>query len=178
MKNLTPERNLLLVGTMASGKTTQSKVLPALLNRRRFSTDDRIRERFGGLEINDIFRIHGEEKFRAMETEVVREALETPGFIIDCGGGTFFQKAPNPNRQLMIGLGVVLGFDVSFLELCRRMEGKTDRPKWSPNDMDANRRLYDERQQYLRQADHLVCIDEVLTEEQVTARVLQTLGIA
>ncbi len=69
---------LLLFGYRGSGKTTIGQRLSRRLGATFQDTDALVRERFGGLEVADIWATHGEPAFRAMEVAVTRELLKNP----------------------------------------------------------------------------------------------------
>ncbi len=80
------KRNIVLIGFMAAGKTTISKVLSEKLNMDIVATDDVIVAR-ENLSINDIFKNKGEKYFRSLERDIVREYSKKDNVIFDCGGG-------------------------------------------------------------------------------------------
>ena len=41
-----------------------------------------------GMSISDIFKVHGEEYFRNLETNLLIEMQSKSGIVISCGGGT------------------------------------------------------------------------------------------
>ncbi len=83
---LAGKENIILCGMPGAGKTTIGKVLSEKLGRKFIDTDDLIRERCG-CEIPEIFREHGEEYFRDVETKAIKEVSKESGLIIALGGG-------------------------------------------------------------------------------------------
>ena len=79
-------KNILLIGFMGTGKSSISRRLKKLLNMREVDTDAMIVER-EGMSISEIFDQKGEEAFRNMETELLRELKYEKNLIISCGGG-------------------------------------------------------------------------------------------
>ena len=79
-------RSIALIGMPGCGKSTTAKLLSAKTGRRILSLDSLIEEK-AGISIPQIFASYGEEHFRRIENEVLREASKIPGVIIDCGGG-------------------------------------------------------------------------------------------
>ena len=77
--------NIVLCGMMGSGKTTVGIRLADLTGLRWYDTDDLITEKYG--KISDIFEFYGEERFREMETEMVKRVAEEDGAVISTGGG-------------------------------------------------------------------------------------------
>ena len=79
-------RNLLLIGMPGSGKTTVGKALAEKLGR-PFSDLDRLIEAKAEKSIPEIFRTEGEECFRTLEHEMLRQESKKSGLVISCGGG-------------------------------------------------------------------------------------------
>jgi len=79
---------VVLLGYMASGKSTIGKLLASSLNYRFIDLDEEISLQMG-MEIPSIFSKKGEVFFRKMETEVLGNILNTPSdFVLALGGGT------------------------------------------------------------------------------------------
>ncbi len=78
--------NVILVGMPGSGKTTIGTALAKLLNREFIDTDALI-EKKDGRDIPTIFKDSGEEYFRKLESEVVKEVGKLTGKVISTGGG-------------------------------------------------------------------------------------------
>jgi shikimate kinase len=75
---------IVLVGPMGAGKSRVGARLAASVGAPFVDTDQRIVERFG--PIDEIFASEGEEYFRAIEREVVAEALREEA-VVSLGGG-------------------------------------------------------------------------------------------
>ncbi len=79
---------IVLLGYMASGKSSIGKKLSKLLGIRFLDLDEYIIEK-EGLSINDIFKIKGEIYFRLIESKYLKEVLLlNENFILALGGGT------------------------------------------------------------------------------------------
>jgi len=78
--------NLVLIGMPGSGKSTIGRRLAKLSGRPLLETDGLIEEK-AGMTIPEIFAQKGEDAFRRMETEVVRECGARQGVILVTGGG-------------------------------------------------------------------------------------------
>lgn len=78
--------NLVLVGMPGSGKSTVGKRCADALGKRFLDTDDMIRERTGRTP-GEIITSDGEEVFRRIEADCVREAGKQTGVVIATGGG-------------------------------------------------------------------------------------------
>jgi len=79
---------LVLLGYMASGKTTIGKKLAKKLQIPFIDLDDYISEK-ENLSISELFKIKGEIYFRKIETQFLEELLKKEGqFVLALGGGT------------------------------------------------------------------------------------------
>ncbi|GMN11771.1 shikimate kinase [Croceitalea sp. MTPC9] len=82
------DTKIVLVGYMASGKSTIGKYLAEELDIEFMDLDDAISTKVG-LTIPEIFETKGELFFRKIETKVLNELLvENKGLVIATGGGT------------------------------------------------------------------------------------------
>ena len=84
------KQNIVLIGMPGSGKSTIGKVLAEKLGRCFIDTDDIITEKHG--VISDIFASKGEEYFRDIETQAVKETAKKSGIVIATGGGAILRK--------------------------------------------------------------------------------------
>ena len=78
-------QNIILIGMPGSGKSTVGKLVAKALGREFVDTDAVIKERYG--DIPTIFAKHGEEYFRKVESEVLRDVGKLSGKVISTGGG-------------------------------------------------------------------------------------------
>ena len=82
--------SLALVGMPGSGKSTLGRKCAAALGKRFIDLDEEITRRYG--PIPDIFRNRGENAFRDMESEIVREYGRDSGCVIAAGGGAVLRQ--------------------------------------------------------------------------------------
>ena len=83
--------NIALIGMPGCGKTTLSKILSDKLSKKFVDIDQEIQKYFQE-KISDIFKIHGEEKFREAETEIIKKCGKENNFILSTGGGAVINK--------------------------------------------------------------------------------------
>lgn len=83
--------SIALIGARGSGKSTIGRKLADRLWQSFVDVDEQIVRR-AGKNIRDIFEQDGEERFRQLETEVVREAALLPDHVIALGGGTLMRE--------------------------------------------------------------------------------------
>ena len=77
---------IILIGFMGTGKTAVGKILSDKLNIKFIDMDYEI-EKSEKKSINDIFKEHGEEYFRRLEINMLKESLYYEDVIISTGGG-------------------------------------------------------------------------------------------
>lgn len=126
-------RNVCLIGMMGVGKTTIARQLAETLGRTAVDTDDEI-VRFVGRSIPEIFAEAGEEYFRAVERQVVREVARADDLVIALGGGAVLSDA-NVAELLLTGLIVELRAPADVL--AARLRDQADgRPLLLGGDLD------------------------------------------
>ncbi len=88
---LAKKQNIVLIGMPASGKTTVGKILAQKLNMPFVDTDTEI-EKQEGCTIPQIFKERGEEAFRNIESQVIKNLAAKQGFVIATGGGAILRE--------------------------------------------------------------------------------------
>ena len=79
-------RNLVLIGMPGCGKSTIGKAVASYLGKDFIDTDEEIVKR-EGRSIPEIFETDGEDYFRKVESEVLKEVCNGGGRVIATGGG-------------------------------------------------------------------------------------------
>ena len=85
-------KNLILIGMMASGKSTIGRLLAKKLNLKFFDTDFII-EKKAKMKIVEIFQKKGEPYFRNLEKKIILNLLNKNNCVISLGGGAFINEA-------------------------------------------------------------------------------------
>ena len=85
-------KNLILIGMMASGKSTIGRLLAKKLNLKFFDTDFII-EKKAKMKIVEIFQKKGESYFRNLEKKIIFNLLNKNNCVISLGGGAFINEA-------------------------------------------------------------------------------------
>lgn len=83
--------NIFLIGFMGVGKSTISEYLSTMYAMESIEMDQVIEER-EKMSIPDIFKVYGEEYFRDLETELLKELQTKRNAVISCGGGTALRE--------------------------------------------------------------------------------------
>ena len=104
---LRDKKNIVLIGMPGCGKTTIGKISADRLHKEFIDTDDEIIKRIN-MPIADYFAKHGEESFRRLESEVIKEISACRSSVIATGGGAVL----NPdNIRLLKENGTVIFID-------------------------------------------------------------------
>jgi shikimate kinase len=158
-----------LIGFMASGKSTIGEELAKELGYRFIDLDTFIEEKHKR-SIKLIFEYFGEEKFREIENDALKEVSQFEGnIIVASGGGTscFYNSVDYMNEM---GLTIYLRVEVAEL-LARLIASKKDRPLlWGKSQEELNNyilRVLDERKKYYEKAKITVQLDSINVDHLV-----------
>jgi shikimate kinase len=114
-----------IMGFMGSGKTTAGKKLASLLGWSFIDLDKRIEE-YAGKTIPEIFSQSGEDYFRIIETQLLRNLKMCTKTVISTGGGT---PCYIDNMDYMIETGLTIYLKLTPAELKGRLShSKGKRP--------------------------------------------------
>lgn len=150
---------------MGSGKSTVGPILANTIGFQFVDLDAYIEKKVGK-KISDIFKTEGEQKFRALEREALRDIINKASTVISLGGGT----VTNDETLALIkhhGVMVYLHSDVEHIY--QRLRTKSDRPMLRDNQgnlldggdlMKKIQDLLNIRQPYYEQADIIVTTDD------------------
>lgn len=117
-----------LIGYMGCGKTTLGEELARQMQLRFIDLDEYI-ECKQGTTIVEIFNEMGENRFRELESEAVREVAAMQDVIIGCGGGT---PCHGDNMDLMNQAGITVWLTTSPERITARLllpDQRSKRPK-------------------------------------------------
>jgi shikimate kinase len=116
--------NLILIGPMGAGKTTQGKWLARHLGMDFIDLDSCI-EQATGTDILHIFETEGEAGFRKRESEALNTVLCRDNIVLSTGGGTVLAEA---NRILLKQRGTVVYLHLPPEMQLQRLAGDRKRP--------------------------------------------------
>lgn len=114
---------IVLIGFMGAGKTSVGALVASKLGLPFLDTDASVAT-LAGRSIAEIFERDGEGAFRALEREVVRDALSGPDAVVALGGGSL----GDPALSSLLDRATVVHLDVSFTEAMGRVGGDAARP--------------------------------------------------
>ena len=157
-------KNIVLIGMPGCGKTTVGAALAGRLGRRFYDMDEEI-VRAEGMSIPDIFSLGGEERFRAVEHEILRRYTKISGAVIATGGGAV-TRPENIDLLRQNSLVIWLRRDISKLTV----DGRPLSANVSLEEMFARRRpLYESSAD--AQADNNgsveAAVEEIVREKQI-----------
>lgn len=141
------KQNIVLIGMPASGKTTVGNLLSEQLGREIIDTDAEIVKK-AGKTIPDIFIEVGENGFRDIESEVIKEISKHQGVIISTGGGAILRTR---NMELLRENG-----EIYFLDRPLELLITTDDRPLSSNRADLEKRFNERYKIYKSHADHII----------------------
>jgi shikimate kinase len=161
--------HLILVGLPGVGKTTIGKAAARHLGREFLDFDHEI-ERRSGMEIREIFRLHGEDHFRSLEFALTEELSARGGMVLSPGGGWITQSK---SVELLRSAGRIIYLRASPEAVARRLRRVETRPLLAGRDpVVALRELYQKRRALYETAD-AVLDTERLARQQLIAKVVE-----
>jgi shikimate kinase len=168
--------HLVLVGMMATGKTSVGSLVAAALGRRLLDSDQEIEARTGRT-VREIWRTDGESVFRRMEADVLAEALACPEpVVIAAAGGVVLDPG---NRALLRDSGAeVVWLRARPETLLRRLRAADHehRPLLDDDPEGTLVRMHEDRSPiYAEVSAAIVDVDE-LDPEDVARRILSAVA--
>jgi len=163
--------NIVLVGFMATGKSTVGRQVAARLKRQVVDTDDLIEEK-AGKSISRIFGEDGEAVFRDMESQAAREVSGLSDTVIITGGGIVLR---DENMEALKKAGPVFCLTASAEAIYHRTRGTSHRPLLEGDDPLARiRDLLAVRSPFYARADYIIDTS-TLSIAEVADRIIHVL---
>ena len=162
-------KNLVLLGMMASGKSTIGTLLSKKLGLKFYDIDKMIEEEMH-MTIDEIFNQKSEFFFRSLEEKTVLKTLEDKNSIISLGGGAFFN---NNIRKEIIMNHVSFWLNCSNKTLLNRIRKNKKRPlanKLTDNELIE---LINKRKKIYTKANFKINCDQ-LSKQQIVVRILKS----
>jgi len=157
-------KNIVLVGFMATGKSTVGRELARQLSLEVVDTDDLIEEK-AEKTISEIFSEDGEEALRDLESEIAQNVSNLTGHDIITGGGIVLREE---NIQALKTAGPVFCLTASPEAILQRTEGTSHRPLLQTQDpLSRIRELLRAREPFYSKADHVIDTSSLTVPEVV-----------
>ena len=154
---------IVLIGAPGSGKSTVGVALAAHLQWPFVDTDALI-ELKESRKITDLFVDHGEEYFRSVEFETLKEVLQETSAVISLGGGAPISQ---PAQDAISSSNSTIVFlDVSLATAAPRVGFNRDRPLLLGNPRAQWQALSDQRRPiYEKLATQSIKVDDMTVDE-------------
>ncbi len=118
-------KNIVFIGFMCSGKSTIGRVLAKEINYKFIDTDQWISEQMN-LTIGEIFEKKGEDYFRQLETNTVKDFSEhLSNIVLSTGGGLSIRQE---NIPYLKEIGPIIFLSVSKDGVLERLNSDIERP--------------------------------------------------
>ncbi|MGI5840121.1 MAG: shikimate kinase [bacterium] len=164
--------NIVLIGFMGAGKTTNGEALARMLAMDFADTDAIVQAKLG-LPVTEVFARHGEVCFRTSEKEAVREVSCRENTIIACGGGAVLDKE---NVRNLRRNGRLIWLKAATPTVFGRVDGDGSRPllkgKMNAEDIDC---LLRQREPYYQAAADITVTTDGKTVEEVCREIIARL---
>ena len=154
-----------LIGMMGSGKTSVSNLLAKSLNKSALDLDS-LFETKHNTTIKDFFKDFGEENFRELETNLLKEVLNNDEFILSTGGGIVLSEE---NRKLLFKDDILtIYLSASSDTIYDRIKHSKTRPLLLvENPKEEIRKILNEREKYYSMAKLTILTDNKSKDEIV-----------
>jgi shikimate kinase len=147
------------------GKTTIGRAAARRLGRSFLDFDQEI-ERRAGMSVREIFRIEGEEHFRALEFALTEELSSSGGMVLSPGGGWITQQR---SVELLRSAGRIIYLRASPEAVARRLRRVETRPLLAGRDpVVALRELYEKRRALYETADAVLDTERIVKQQLIT----------
>ena len=155
-------RSIFLIGMMGSGKSQTGLKLAELLKYKYIDLDSLI-EKLAKKSINQIFNDEGEDNFRVLETNCLKETIKIPSLVISTGGG-IVTKSENWG---ILRQGIITWIDIDKDIALERLQNEIEnRPLLKGENMnDLYTSIYKSRKNLYSQADLRIEVKKENIEE-------------
>ena len=149
-----PISRVLLVGLMATGKSTVGRLVAQKLGWPYLDNDDLVR-RAAGAALEDLRQRVGADGLHEAESTALRHALEAAPPVV--AGAAAWVVVPRENRAAIVGSGAFVAWLRARPEtLVRRIGDEADRPFLRPDPLAALRRMAADRNPLYAEISNLV----------------------
>jgi shikimate kinase len=136
---------------------------------RQFLDFDEEIERRAGMSVREIFRLKGEEYFRALEFALTKELSTSGGMVLSPGGGWITQQG---SVELLRSAGRIIYLRASPEAVARRLRRVETRPLLAGRDpVVALRELYAKRRALYETADVVLDTEELARQQLISKMV-------
>jgi shikimate kinase len=124
MEEIKKRKLFYFTGFMSGGKSTIGPIVANSIDYNFVDIDKEI-ERTTGKTVNEIFSNLGEEFFRKIERDILKELSEKEKYVISLGGGTVTDPE---NLKIIKSSGLLIYLKADLEYIFKRLRFKSDRP--------------------------------------------------
>lgn len=158
--------NIILIGFMGTGKTAIGKRLADILKMEFYDSDHEI-EKVANLTIEQIFKKHGEVRFRSEEKVMLRKLAKNKKSVIATGGGVVLDPE---NINILKDSGVLITLKARPDVIYERVQRRNNRPLLKKGDPYENIiKLLEEREGLYNCSDYILDTSDLSFEEIIEA---------
>jgi len=164
---------IVLIGFMGAGKTTVGKVLAEKTQSDQIDLDKYIVDKIG-MPISEYFAKYGEDEFRKLETQILKEHLDFPG-VVSPGGGVILKEE---NQEVLRQMPLVVYLQTDLDELLNRIEHDYDnyRPVIQGKTIEEIKEIYLPRVPLYEEIAHHIIDTTDKTPEEIADIILELAG--
>ncbi len=156
--------NIILTGFMGTGKSIVSRKLAKRLGMSYLDTDELIEKR-EGIKISAIFQEKGEEYFRQLETQAIKEVASLDNHVISSGGGVVLREE---NVTALKKNGFIICLSANPEVILQRTANNRNRPLLEVDDQKKRiKELLKIRKPFYDKADFNIDTSSLSSEEVV-----------
>ena len=155
-------RSIFLIGMMGCGKSQTGLKLAELLNYKYIDLDSLI-EKLAKKSINQMFKDDGEDNFRELEANCLKETIKIPSLVVSTGGGIVTKSGNWGSLRQGIIVWIDLDKDIAIERLKNEIE---NRPLLQGKNLDdLYMRIFQSRENLYSQADLRIQVKRENIEE-------------
>jgi shikimate kinase len=164
-----------LIGPPGAGKSSVGRALGKILQCEVMDTDAQI-EKQSGKKISEIFTEDGEPVFRALEKEVVLDALKNSSGVVALGGGSVLDdEVANYLRQSNL---LIAYLEVSISQAAPRVGFNKERPLLALNPRQQWMALMEKRRPIYESLSTLRIATDNRKPAEVAAEIASAIGVS
>lgn len=162
--------NIVIVGYMGTGKSTIAESIRRKTKMQMIDMDQEIVKR-EGRAISEIFESEGEEYFRDLETNLLKELQERDNIIVSCGGGIVLR---DENIKEMKKVGTVVLLTVSPETIYRRVMNNKKRPLLNGKmNLEYIKNMMESRKAQYEKAAQVIVVGDGKTVRMISEEVIE-----
>ena len=166
--------HIFLIGFMGCGKSTNAACLSDMTGAELMEMDQEIANS-QGMAITEIFKVHGEEYFRDLETSLLYSLKDREPLIVSCGGGAVLRRE---NVEFMKKNGKIVFLTAEPETIFERVRDSRERPVLNGNmNLEHIRALMEKRYPSYREAADLTISTDGRTTREICLEILDRIRL-